>query len=103
MDLNEVNEGRHLMYVDVCGKEVNTMEDVPLINEDLTIESINSFKNALLSTITKLNDTIDFLKNELEEKNLLIRALSLRDANDIIDYELLNRSIVETTSSDTGS
>ena len=101
--VNELNEGRQLMYVDLCGKEVNTMEVVPLINEDLTIESINSFKNALLSTITKLNDTIDFLKNELEENFLLIRILLLRDANDIIDYELLNRSIVETTSSDTGN
>ena len=35
-----------------------------------------------MSTIDKLYDTIDFLKQELEERNLLIRAFIVRDAND---------------------
>ena len=37
-------------------------------NDDTTKGSINAFKDALLLTITKLNDMIDFLKGELEEK-----------------------------------
>ena len=47
---------------------------------DVATESINLFKEVLLSTITKLNESIDFLKNELEERNLLIRTLLLREA-----------------------
>lgn len=44
-------------------------------------DTIETFKNALLNTIDELKDTIQFLKNELVEKNLLIRALTFRDAS----------------------
>ena len=65
------------------------------------MESITRFKDALLSTVSKLNEMIDFLKNELEVKNLFIRTLLLRDGNDtdIISIGLLNKSdVIETTS-----
>ena len=66
------------------------------------LNSVETFKPALMITIEKLNTTIDFLKNELEEKNLHIRTLLLRDANDgrSIDIALLNKttqSSMETT------
>ena len=66
------------------------------------MNSIDTFKSASMITIEKRNTTIDFLKNELEEKNLHIRTLLLRDANDgrSIDIALLNKttqSSMETT------
>ena len=76
-------------------------EDIPLVKDGITTESIILFKDALLSTVSKLNEMVDFLKNELEEKNLFIRTLLLRDANDtdMISIGLLNKSnVIETTS-----
>ena len=81
-----------------------TVEGDLLVEESIVETSIHSFKTALMQTIEKLNTTIDFLKNELEEKNLHIRALLFRDANDgnRIDIELLNnspnKSLMKTTS-----
>ena len=76
-------------------------EDIPLVKDGITTESIILFKDALLSTVSKLNEMVDFLKNELEEKNLFIRTLLLRDANDtdMISIGLLNKSnVIETPS-----
>ena len=78
-------------------------DEIPiLVEKHLVMNSIETFKFALMITIEKLNTTIDFLKNELEEKNLHIRTLLLRDANDgrSIDIALLNKttqSSMETT------
>ena len=69
------------------------MEDTLLVIENVTTRSINLFKEVLLAINTKLDDTTDFLKYELEEKNLFIRTLLLRDANDELMY------VFETTSS----
>ena len=52
------------------------------IDESYTVESIKTMKDALLQLIRKLESTIDFLKTELEEKNLLVKALIFQDAND---------------------
>ena len=77
-----------------------------VVGENIIGGSINSLKNALMQTIDKLSATIDFLQNELEERNLHIRTLLLRDANEgrSIDMELLNKtpilSLMETTPSD---
>ena len=71
------SEGDVLTYVDLCGKQVNICEDTPLVTGSITTDSINVFKDVILSTIAKLKDTIDFLKKELEEKKLLIRTLVL--------------------------
>ena len=79
---------------------------VSISGSDILTESVNTFKSAVMLRIEKLNSTIDFLKNELEERNFHIRTLLLRDANDgrSIDMELLETSqenipIIETTSS----
>ena len=50
-------------------------------SSDIVANGINDLKSYLQSTINKLYETIDFLKQELEEKNLLIRALTVREAN----------------------
>ena len=68
-------------------------DDISIVIEkdkdnDFVANGINSIKGHLDTAIVKLCDTIDrqnefivFLKEELEEKNLLIRALTIRDAN----------------------
>ena len=71
------------------------MDDIPLIIEgNVMSDSINSFKAALMLTIEKLRATIDFLQNELKERNLHLRTVLLRDANDgrSIDMELLDKT-----------
>ena len=63
--------------------------------DNLMIEGINNFKDYVKSTIDKLYETIDFLKQELVEKNILIRALTSRDLNNnnISDGDKRNNSI----------
>ena len=106
MEINEENEDDKLFYVDLCGKQMFIKEYIPLVKDDITTESIILFKDALLSTVSKLNEIcemVDSLKNELEEKNLFIRTLLMRDANDtdMINIGLLNKSnIIQTTSND---
>ena len=52
-------------------------------NNDHVRESIDTFKNVVLDTIEELRDAMEFLKKEIEGKNLFIRIL--RDANEDID------------------
>ena len=104
----------NLTKVDIPNFNLDISGEIPLVveNDDIT-ESINAFKDSLLLTITKLSNTIDFLKRELEEKNLLVRTLLLREANgrDKIDPNLLclcaseapSYSMVESLISDTSS
>ena len=67
-------------------------DKIPIImeynDENLVTNGINDLKCHLETTISKLCDTIDklneiinLLKDEMKEKNLLIRALTMRDAN----------------------
>ena len=52
------------LYVDNLIADINITEDIPIIiEEDFLSNSIIIFKTALMSTIEKLYDTIDFLKN----------------------------------------
>ena len=67
--------------------------------------TINTFKDQVISTVKKLYEIIDFLKDELEGKNHLVRTLLLREANDdnLVDESLVRNmnktiQIVETTS-----
>ena len=70
-------------------------------NSDMVANGINDFKSYLQSMINKLYETIDFLKQELEEKNLLIRALTVREANgDIFVNAFPGKSKVNGTKSD---
>ena len=59
-------------------------EEIPILLtwlKQTNDKGMHDFKDYLQSTINKLCETIDFYKQELEEKNLLIRALTLMDAN----------------------
>ena len=64
-------------------------DDIPMCiqslyneNNNIVTDGINNTKDCPKSTVIKLYEMIDFLKQELEEKNLLIRTLTLREAND---------------------
>ena len=100
------NNDTELIYVNIHGMKVDVNEKFVIVeNNDHVVESIESFKNALLDTIKQLKDIITFLKDDIEEKNLFIRTLLLRDANEDNHFHLLRRSSsnqsindVETTS-----
>ena len=59
-------------------------------------ETIHPINDALLSAIRTLENTIDFMKTEIEEKNLLIKALIFQEANEgrKIDPLLLEAEII---------
>ena len=72
---------KKLVYITSVNKHINILEDLPLREDNTTIECVETFKNALSATIDKLYQTIDFLPNEIDEKNLLINALIFSNAN----------------------
>ena len=86
------------LYYDSCWDNIPNIsisEEIPIKVQEaanVTSESITVYKDVLLETIKRLNDTVDFLKSELEEKNLLIKALVFRNANngDNFDSSLLH-------------
>jgi hypothetical protein len=100
-----------------CEEELTTdhvnCQAEPIVNyiddfKDTKTGSIETFKDALIFTITELKNTILFLQNELEEKNLLVRTLLLRNANDKLDSELLKSwgksdDLIETSSTNSDS
>ena len=101
-----------LVFVSLLDENMDIQDAIDVITDiqdaiDVLTEgsSINTFKDQLISTVKKLYEIIDFLKDELEEKNLLVRTLLLREANDdnLVDESLvrdMNKTIqiVETTS-----
>ena len=75
--------------VDIPNLTVDINDAIPIVMEDkynenskVVAEGIINLKDCVKSVKDKLYETIDFLKHEFEEKNLLIRALIVRDAND---------------------
>ena len=90
---NYMIDDRVILISDI-NKYVNITDDLTIQYEDVLKDSIDAFKSNLESTINKLYEEIDFLKSEIEEKNLMIRALIFKDAN---DGEKVDRSIVEDT------
>ena len=79
-DDDNVLEEDSLIYLDTINKYVNVSEDIAVKDNDCDFEMLTEFiKNTLSSTIDKLYETIEFLKNEVEEKNLLIKALLIKD------------------------
>ena len=74
---------REYVYVDCCDKDINCMEEIPVVVEwDITRTSIDAFREIIMDTVNQLESTSDFLKNEIVERNLLINTLILRNAND---------------------
>ena len=94
-----------LVYINSENKYMNISDEIPIITTEAgsTIASIEIIK----STIDKLYEQIDFLKEEILEKNLLIKILNFRNANngDKINIEMINEStflsLEETTSTST--
>ena len=115
-----------LIIIDNSGKDINIKEDFeininikdnPTIDNDMPVNFIldnkdlltTFIKDTLSSTVNKLYDTIEFLKHELEEKNMLVRKLLQKHANEssVVDVHVLEKSEnlycdVETRSSITG-
>ena len=80
---NTHEDAETLTKVELPNTKISISQDMPLdIENDMMSETIVYYKNALIATIDELKCTIEFLKNELEEKNLHIRSLLLWDAND---------------------
>ena len=81
-----------LVYINSENKYINISNEIPIITTeaDSTIASIEIIK----STIDKLYEQIDFLKEEILEKNLLIKILNFRNANNgnKINIEMINES-----------
>ena len=99
---NAIDEDR-LFFISDVNKYIDIADELPIKHEDLLKDSIDAFKESLKSTINKLYEEIDFLKSEIEEKNLMIRALIFRDANDgekidrgIVEESQINIQVVET-------
>ena len=80
----DIDENEGLIKINLAGKEVNIKEDIFLINDPVQ-DSIDTFKNMLIDAIDELKHEINFLRNEMEEKNLFIRTLLIRDANENIN------------------
>ena len=85
-DTKESNTNSDFSTVNIT---LDINDDIPMFiqslyngNNNMVTDGINNLKDCLKSTMNKLYEMIDFLKEELEEKNLLIRTLTLREAND---------------------
>ena len=79
---------------------IDIFEEIPIaIEESNMVNSIETFKATLMSTIEKLYMTIDFLQKEIEERNFIIRTLFTKDTNGCgnMDDNVL-RDLIETTS-----
>ena len=63
-----------ITFMDKSGKEIKINNDTEIILEK-TID-VNDYKDSLLAS---LYSQVEFLRNELNEKNLLIRTLIIRD------------------------
>lgn len=92
-----------LVFVPLLNKHVCIQDKFDIICEDDSLSTINVFKDQLVSTVDKLYETIDFLKRELEEKNILVKTLLSHKNNNRVDESFKatqNRStqVVETTS-----
>ena len=71
-----------LFTIDANGTEVMVNEEINIEMEPKPVNCMENYKDALLAS---LYSQVDFLKNELQEKNLLIRTLIIKDA-DVHDY-----------------
>lgn len=70
-------------------------------------DTIHPINDALLSAIRTLENTIDFMKTEIEEKNLLIKALIFQEANEgrkfdplLLEPEIIQSAVPSNVSND---
>ena len=99
-DTKNQTEIKDYIMMSSFNKYMNITEEIPVTVEvTATSESIGIIK----PMIDKLFEVIGFLKEEIREKNLLIKTLNFRNANDgeLINTELINsktfESNIETT------
>ena len=95
--------GENIIYIDSVSKHVNTAEEIEVITGKdevtFTTESIAIIKEL----VDKLYEEIDFLKEELREKNIDNKTLNFRNTNDgeLICIDFVNSKTdelnVETT------
>ena len=84
-DIANRNETEDLMTVKLHDTKVNIEEDISISQQSGTVSEImNTFRttvlaNALISSLDKLYATIDFLRAEIEEKNIIIKTLTSQD------------------------
>ena len=74
-----------IVYVSMAGKEINTKQNIDIYAEDNL--------NALLAS---LYSSVDFLKKEIDEKNIFIRKLLEIISNS--KFSESNKQFIETAS-----
>ena len=68
-----------VIYIDERGKHLDVKVDEHLLlQHENPLDTQEDFKNTLLAS---LYSQVEFLRNEIEEKNLLIRSLIIRDSD----------------------
>ena len=88
---------------DAVNKNIMINEDIPIINAASCTKEHETME-IIKSSLNMLREEIEFLKEEIREKNLLIKILNFRNANDgdKINIDLVEESqlfsLVETTS-----
>ena len=80
IDSSEANDD--LFIIDASGKEVKVTEEIKINVEPKLDFCMDNYKNALLAS---LYSQLDFLKNELDEKKLVVRTLIIKEA-DVYNY-----------------
>ena len=106
--MEQVNErdGESKIYVNIDGLNIDIKEDISIMNIDSVMREFDSMQ-VIKSTVEMLHQEIEFLKDEIREKNLLIKILNFRNANDgdkinVNTIDENNYSLeVETTSTNT--
>ena len=84
---SQCNSSVKVTFIDSSGKHISLNEstDLPLISNLCTNES---YKDALLAS---LYSQVEFLRNELNEKHLLIRSLIIRESENDINNSNSNK------------
>ena len=76
---NDVGSDNSKIYISSLNKYIDVNDEVPITpTTNAMIDSIEIVK----LTIEKLYEQIDFLKEELRERNILIKILNFRNANE---------------------
>ena len=78
---NYATDASMITFVDKSGKEIKINNNTDIAIERTSDINMDDYKDSLLAA---LYSQVEFLRNELNEKNLLIRTLIIRDRE--IDY-----------------